>query len=113
MGADSVRALAPGLRRCHSGSGSGSVATRLADLLEDILVAAQTATAGLQVAKLEAERADAVEHIFWPGDLERVSANPVNEVMSRRHPSHPDGPRFARGSALAEPHHGTHWPAPC
>ena len=82
------------------------------DLLEDVLIAAQPAGAGLQVTQLEAERVDAAEYVFRAGHLEGVPAHPVDQVVSPGHAAGRTGGVRVGRQAAHGPDNRTDWPVP-
>jgi hypothetical protein len=65
---------------------------------EHVLVAPEPGAAGLEVAQLEPAVADEAEHLLGPGHLERVPADPVDQVVTAGHAARPRG---RTGAALA------------
>jgi O-antigen/teichoic acid export membrane protein len=85
-----VRRLLPGTAELAIGRrwlfrSRDRVAPAVADPLEDVPVAAQSTAACGEVAKLEASFPEKLEDRFGPGDLERVPADPVDQIVPARH----------------------------
>ncbi|GAA1571744.1 hypothetical protein GCM10009827_112130 [Dactylosporangium maewongense] len=93
-----ARAAAASLRRRNDAAAG-------ADPLEDVLVAAQATAARGEMPKLEAAAGEEPEDLLRLGHLERVAADPVDEVVPAGHAAGAGSRPRGRGTAVpgAEP----------
>jgi O-antigen/teichoic acid export membrane protein len=83
-----------------------------ADPVEHVLVAAQAPAAGGEVTQREAAVADVREDLLGAGHLERVPADPIDEIVPARHATGPGRLGGRPDAAAQQPYRRAHRYAP-